>query len=242
MGSEWPSKGSGENILLAAIPENERSLLAGELEHIDLEFKKVVQEAEKPIDHVWFPRSGVCSVLSEMEDGTIVEVGTIGREGMVGLPLLLHADQIAHTVIAQIPGEAARISASTFTPMLDRLPMLHRLLLRYTVAFITQVAQGGACNRAHPIEARCARWLLMTHDRVDGDTYPLTHEFLGQMLGVTRPSVSIAAGILQKAGYIAYIRGRVTVLDRPGLEAASCECYELIAREFRRVIGVQGEK
>jgi CRP-like cAMP-binding protein len=139
----------------------------------------------------------------------------------------------------QIPGEADRVDAAAFVRLLDRLPILRRLLLRYTVAFITQIAQGSACNRAHPIEARCARWLLMTHDRVDSDDFPLTQEFLGQMLGVTRPSVSIAANMLQKAGLIRYVRGQITILDRAGLEAALCECYDLITREFRRVAGTE---
>jgi CRP-like cAMP-binding protein len=109
-------------------------------------------------------------------------------------------------------------------------------MLRYVMTLLTQMAQGSACNRLHPIEARCSRWLLMTHDRVDGDSFPLTQEFLAQMLGVTRPSVSIAAGMLQKAGLISYVRGMITILDRTGLEAASCECYEVITREFHRFL------
>lgn len=132
----------------------------------------------------------------------------------------------------QIPGEGHRLNVRVFDRDRDRLPVLNRLLLRAAAALVIQISQGSACNR-HPIESRCARWLLMTHDRVNDDRFPLTHEFLAQMLGVTRPSVTIAAGILQKAGLISYVRGWVDVLDRDGLEQTSCECYRIITDEFR---------
>lgn len=147
---------------------------------------------------------------------------------------------MANRVFVQIPGEAERLPAAAFSALIERLPALRRLMLRYALALVTQVAQGSACNRLHPVEARCARWLLMTHDRVDGDAFPLTQDFLAQMLGASRPSVSIAAGVLQKAGLIRYTRGVIEVLDRPGLEAASCECYGVIAGEFRRLAGTAG--
>lgn len=234
------SRDFGTNALLAALPPDERGLLAPELERVPLEFKEVLQRPERPIDHVWFPHNGVCSATSTLADGEVVELATIGREGLVGVPLVLDDDQVAHAVFVQVPGEADRLPAATFVRMQERLPALRRLLLRYTLAFVTQVAQGAACNRIHPIEQRCARWLLMTHDRVDGDTFPLTQEFLGQMLGVSRPSVSIAAGILQKAGLIRYVRGQLTILDRAGLEAGACECYRVITGEFHRLLGRQG--
>ncbi|WP_426959624.1 Crp/Fnr family transcriptional regulator [Muricoccus radiodurans] len=226
----------GENALLAALPEEERTLFLGEVERVPLAFKRVLQELDEPVTHLWFPRSGVASMLSEMTDGSIVEVATVGREGVLGLPLVLDAGQSAQRVLVQIPGEADRMTAAAFARLRPRLPGLERLLLRYALSLVTQVSQGSACNRLHPIEARCARWLLLTHDRVDGDSFPLTHEFLSQMLGVTRPSVTIAAGMLQRAGLIRYGRGVVEVLDRAGLEGASCECYGVITREFRRLL------
>ena len=228
---------SGENALLAALPPEDMARLKPELERVELAFKVVLQEAEQPLSHIWFPRSGVASAVSRMQDGATVELATTGREGFVGIPMLMASQQMAHEVLVQIPGDGDRLPIETFKTMLKELPSLQPLLLRYTLAFVTQVAQGAACNRLHPIEARCARWLLMTHDRVDGDRFPLTHEFLGQTLGVTRPSVSVAAGMLQKAGYIRYSRGIIHILDRDGLEGATCECYGVITNEFRRLVG-----
>jgi CRP-like cAMP-binding protein len=230
----------GRNALLAALPEAERALLGAELDFVPLPYRQVLQEIDRPIGHLWFPHTGVASMLSEMADGGIVEVATIGREGMVGLPLVLDAGQSAHRLFMQVPGEGHRLTAAAFARLRPRLPALERLLLRYALSLMTQVSQGSACNRLHPIETRCARWMLLTHDRVDGDSFPLTHEFLAQMLGVTRPSVTIAAGMLQKAGLIHYVRGTVSILDRRGLEAAACECYGIITREFRRLVGSAG--
>ncbi|MGF7152202.1 CRP-like cAMP-binding protein [Sphingomonas zeicaulis] len=227
----------GENLLLAALPAAERETLLGEAEAVELGFKLVLQEAECPLTHVWFPHSGVASTVSTMVDGATVELATTGREGFIGVPALMGAERSAQNVFVQIPGPGVRLSVGKFRSLLDKLPALRPLLLRYTLAFMTQIAQGAACNRLHPIEARCARWMLMTHDRVDGDSFPLTQEFLGQMLGVTRPSVSVAASILQKAGFIRYVRGSVEVLDRDRLATASCECYEIINREFDRALG-----
>ena len=227
----------GRNALLAALPPGERKLLEPRLEPVELTFKLSLEEPGRPIAHVWFPHSGVASMVAEMADSSMVEVATIGREGFVGLPLILDARATTNRTFVQIPGNADRIPAAAFKALLPRLPALHRLMLRYALTVVTQVAQGSACNRLHPVEARCARWLLMTHDRVDGDTFILTHEFLATMLGVTRPSVSIAAGMLAKAGLIRYMRGIVEILDRPGLEEASCECYRIIAGEFRRLVG-----
>lgn len=225
------------NALLSVVPDDERALLEPHLERVPLEFKQVLQEIDEPLSHLWFLRTGVSSILTEMADGSIVEVATIGREGIVGLQIVLEARQSAQRTIIQIPGEADRLLARTYIDLRARLPVLNALLLRCAMSLMSQIAQGSACNRLHPIEARCARWLLLTHDRVDGDAFPLTHEFLAQMLGVTRPSVTIAAGMLQKAGLIRYTRGEITIVDRSGLESASCECYDLITAEFRRLIG-----
>ncbi len=225
------------NALLAALPAEEHELLGRRIEPVQLSLKLVIEEPGQPVEYVWFPHSGVVSIVSEMEDGGTVEVATVGREGFVGLPLVLDARAMPYRTFTQVPGEGERIPAAAFTALLPSLPTLHRLMLRYAMTLVTQIAQGSACNRLHPVEARCARWLLMTHDRVDSDAFPLTQEFLSQMLGVTRPSVSIAAGMLQRAGLIHYARGVVRILDRPGLEAASCECYRIIAGEFRRLVG-----
>ncbi|TCI00159.1 Crp/Fnr family transcriptional regulator [Roseococcus sp. SYP-B2431] len=229
--------GPRENALLAGLPASERQLIREALERVPLTLKLTLEGPDLPASHLWFPTSGVASMVNDMEDGSVVEVATIGREGMVGLPIVFDAEQNAQRVFVQVMGEADRLSALDFRRLRDRLPALERLLARYSLSLMSQIAQGSACNRLHPIEARCARWLLQTHDRVDGDSFLLTHEFLAQMLGVTRPSVTIAAGILQRAGLISYARGVVDILDREKLEAASCECYEVINREFRRLVG-----
>lgn len=225
-----------DNLLLASLPSAERDRIAPALEHVNFELRQAVHEPEMPLTHAWFPHSGVLSVVSEMQDGSVVELATVGREGMTGVPLALGTDRTPQRTFCQVPGDADRMTAANFRRLVDELPAFRGLIFRYAMALFSQIAQGVACNRLHPIEARCARWLLMTHDRVEGDTFVLTQEFLGQMLGVTRPSVSVAAGMLQKAGLIHYVRGDITVVDRPGLEAASCECYGLITGEFRRLI------
>jgi CRP-like cAMP-binding protein len=167
--------------------------------------------------------------VSEMREGT-VEVGTVGREGMTGLPLVLHATTMPSRAFVQVPGHAYRMHGADLCAILRRSPHVERLVYRYVMALFDQAAQHAACNRLHTLEERCARWLLMTHDRVDGDVLLLKQQFLAEMLGVHRPAVTIAAGALQKAGVIRYTRGKVTVLDRNALEDAACECYGIITR------------
>ncbi len=228
------------NRLLAALSPAEMEVLRPNLEQVSVPFKQTLIEADKPIQHVYFLHRGVASLVQEMEDGTIIEVATIGPEGIVGLAAMLDEGFISATAFAQIPGEASRMEAGAFRRALDRTPQLHRLLSRYTLALINQLSRNSACNRAHEVEQRLARWLLLTHDRAYADTFPLTQEFMAHMLGVSRPSVSIAAGILQRAGLISYARGNITVTDRPGLEAASCKCYRVIRSQFDRLIRGHG--
>jgi CRP-like cAMP-binding protein len=207
------------------------------LEAVPLAPKQVIFEANGPIPHVYFPTDGVVSLVTYLEDGPSVEIATVGREGMVGLSLFLETATIAWRAFGQVPGEALRMRAGSFRDEVERNGAFVRLLKRYTQAMLIQVAQSSACNCAHTIEQRCARWLLQTHDRVGSDEYLLTQEFLAQMLGVRRSSVSQVAGGLQKAGLIRYVRGRITVLNRAGLEATSCECYGFIRGEFERLLG-----
>jgi CRP-like cAMP-binding protein len=155
---------------------------------------------------------------------------------MIGIPLVLGSDTWDNRAFVQVPGEALRMKASVFKRLLKRSPKLNALLLRYTLALLNQIAQSAACNRAHSVDERCARWLLMTHDRVKKDSFPLTQEFLAQMLGVHRPTVSIAARMLQKAGLIQYVRGTITITDRKALEVASCDCYRSINKEYERLL------
>ena len=205
------------------------------LEELDVPLRQEIFSADGPIEHVYFPLSCVISVHTRMQDGVAVEIVAIGREGMVGLPIFLGGGQTPAIAFCQIAGRALRIGAAAFRAAVAVNPALNTVLLRYTQALLTQVSQSAACNRVHPVAERCARWLLSTHDSVDGQSFELKQEFLAEMLGVRRPRVSIAAGILQRAGLIRYSRGRVQVIDRAGLERAACECYGVISREYARL-------
>ncbi len=225
------------NRLLAALPPDGYAALAPHLEPVTLAFKEPVYEPNRPIPHVLFPTTGVFSVLTVMADGAAIEVATSGNEGMLGLPLFLGTTTSPGLVFSQIPGESLRLPAAAFQEAVEHNRQLVAILHRYTLALLLQIAQSAACNRLHTMEHRCARWLLLTHDRVAADRFPLTHEFLGQMLGVRRASVTEAVGTLQQAGLITYRRGRMTVVDRAGLEAAACECYGVIRAEYDRLLG-----
>jgi CRP-like cAMP-binding protein len=224
------------NKLLAALPREEYKRLRPYLEPVSLLFKQCIHEPNEPIDYVYFLNSGVASVLTVLRDGGTVEVATIGNEGMVGTPVLLGTTRFPAEVIAQIPGDGLRMRADVFKRQVLAGSPLHNLLLRYTQALMNLLAQSVACNRLHSVEERCCRWLLLTRDRVESDEFPLTQEFLAQMLGVRRASVSQVAAILQKAGLIRYHRGRLRILDRQGLEAGSCECYQIIKKEFNYLL------
>ena len=230
-----PGEGIARNRLLSILPAEEIDRLLPSLESVPLLTGMPIYEPNVRISHVYFPISGIVSMTSDMREGT-VEVGTVGREGMTGLPLVLRADTMPTRAFVQVPGHAYRMSADDLLGAMHESPRFERLLLRYALALFDQSAQHAACNRLHALEERCARWLLMTHDRVDGDVLPLKQQFLAEMLGVHRPAVTLAAGALQKAGVIRYTRGKVTVLDRPALERASCECYQIITRRAEQLL------
>jgi CRP-like cAMP-binding protein len=198
--------------------------------------KQRLCEAGGRIDSVYFPLSAVVSMLNGAGGG--VEIATIGNEGLVGVSLSWDATTLnpAELLQVQVPGLALRMAAETFMTELSAANGLTKVVHRYTQAFVSQLSQQVACNGLHSIEERCARWLLLTHDRVGTDEFPLTQEFLAQMLGVRRPSVTIVAGTLQQAGFIRYSRGMVTITDRTGLEGSSCECYGVLREVFDRLI------
>ena len=228
--------GPPRNRLLAALPAGELGRLRPYLERVELTQRESLYEPEEPIRYVFFPDTAVVSIVSTLGDGATVEVGTAGREGMVGLPVFLADESTTLRAFTQISGEAERIRATDFAQLANASVPFRRILLRYTQAFLTQVAQTAACNAAHLVEQRCARWLLMTHDRVEGEEFLLTHEFLAFMLGVRRAGVTVAMRSLQDAGVVAYTRGRVRILDREKLEAASCECYRVVRMHFDRLL------
>ena len=207
------------------------------METVSLAFKQIIYAPNQPIEHIYFPKSGIISLVNITEDGRTVEAATVGNEGMVGIPVLLGADRMPGQAISQIAGDAMRMKSDIFKRQVLPGSPLHNLLLRYTQALLNQISQSVACNCLHSIEQRCCRWLLITHDRVKSDQFPLTQELLSQMLGVRRASVSEVAATLQKAGFIRYSRGRIRILDRRGLEETSCECYRIVKEEFDRLLG-----
>jgi len=221
------------NLLLAHLSPDDAASLAPFLEEHPLLQGDVIAVAGKPFQYAWFPDTAVLSVINNMSDGSAVEIGTIGNEGFVGIGLVLGEPVSLHFTVAQIPGLARRIPANVLTEASRSSETLRRALHHYTCAFIGQISQTAACNARHDIEQRCARWLLMSHDRVGGvDTFPLKHEYLAIMLGVRRTGVTIAAGALQARGLIRYRRGLMRIVDRAGLEAKACECYQVVKEQF----------
>jgi CRP-like cAMP-binding protein len=230
---------SNGNLLLSSLPREDQRRLLSKTERIEMEMRHLVYEPDKPIEHVYFPESGVMSLISEL-NGTAVEVGTVGREGMVGIPLFLGANSSPLKSFAQVPGSALKMSAANFRRELDRGGALHQKLHRYTQALFTQLSQSVACNRAHSIEQRCARWLLMTADRVAKPEFRLTQEFVAQMLGVRRASVNPILQDFQKKGMLEYRQGIMKLKDRRKLERVSCECYGIIRKEYRKLTEAEG--
>lgn len=225
------------NRLLSLLSDDDYELLRGHLSQVPLEYKKSLYEASLPIEHVYFPINGVASLVITMADGASAEVGTIGSEGMVGLPICLGDREAPSSVYVQVPGTALRLDAGVFRKEFERSGTLHQTIVRYAHAFFNQVAQSAACAHLHQVEQRCCRWLLMTRDRMPSGEFLLTHEFLGMMLAVRRTTVTDVMGGLQKAGLIRYRRGHVTILDHEGLRQRACECYEISKREFDRLLG-----
>lgn len=224
----------GENRLLACLGREDRDALTDGAEKIPLGIRAMLYKPDESIRHVYFPLSGVLSLVIRMQDRVAVEVATVGNEGFVGTPVFLGADRSPTEAFAQVPGESLRVPVESFRTAMQR-PDVNDLLRRHTQALMNSISQSTACNHLHSVQERMCRWLLMTHDRVGGDELHLTQEFLSQMLGVRRPSVTVVAGVLQQAKLIEYRRGRITVLDRDGLEEGSCECYEVVRNEFERL-------
>jgi CRP-like cAMP-binding protein len=217
-----------ENSLLAAVPGKEYRRLRAALEPVTLTFGEVLYEPGEAIRHVYFPGASLVSLLTLADGHLALEVGLIGRDGMVGIPLVLGHNVSSVRALVQGTGTAMRMASAHFRREFRLSLPLRQELYRYTHTLMAQISQTAACNRFHVVETRLARWLLMTHDRVKSDQFRMTHEFLGHMLGVRRVGVTKAAQALQKRKLISYSRGDITVLDRRGLEAAACECYEVV--------------
>ncbi len=217
-------------LSLVSGPTTDIIVARGSLETLKL--RQQIYDSEERIETIYFPLDAVLSVVARMQDGSEIEIGTIGREGMSAFPLLMGADSTANVCYCQVRGDAVSIPAKLFRELVAADATLRQLLDRYLQAYVNMLGQLAACNRLHTIYERCARWLLMTRDRVDIDEIPLTQEFLAMMLGTGRSGVTIAAATLQNAGFIKYTHGTIYILDRTGLESAACECYEVARKQF----------
>jgi CRP-like cAMP-binding protein len=227
----------GGNQLLARLPKAEQKRLLPLLQEVPLNLRTVLYKASATIDQVYFPVSGIISAMTVMEDGTAIEVATIGNEGISGLTAFVGGKTSPYEVMVQVAGHALRMKVSDFRQEVSSDGALREILVRYNTAFSTQVSYSVACNGLHTVEKRCCRWLLMTHDRVGADVLPLTHEFLAIMLGVRRASVTEVLQPLQEREVIRSVRGKIEVLNRRALESLSCECYRAVVREFTRQFG-----
>jgi CRP-like cAMP-binding protein len=225
------------NRLLAALPPENLAQLLPKLHPVSLPLRKALLAPQERIEAVYFIESGWASVVAQLNDGTQAEIGLIGREGMVGLSLVGGVETAFAETYMQAGGEGLRMEASAFQRELDENSDLRRRLFRYSEAMHAQTAQTAACNGRHELEQRLARWLLMAHDRTDGDELLITQEFLSLMLCVYRPSVTVVAGILQRAGIIRYSKGNITMLDRDALEATACDCYRTVQDRFEYLLG-----
>ena len=221
--SDWP-----RNRLLLALPAANLKRLAPELEQIRCERGQILMDADSSLDHVFFPDSGVISVVAVYADGSIIEMATVGREGCSAVQAALGAKSSSVRLFVQIPGGATKMSRAAFTRAMGSMPSFRNLMYAYVQAFLEQVLVSVACNGAHSLKERLARWLLMMHDRGDDDELEITQTLLAEMLGVQRPTITNAARELESAGLIARGRRAVTILDRRGLMGASCECYQLV--------------
>jgi len=230
----------GVNQLLSLLGEADRARILGRCEKVSLDIEAVLYEAGAAMGEVYFPLSGMVSMVIDNEDGGTIEVGVIGNEGMVGSSSALDADRSHVKALIQVQGEFLRMGVRDFKLELKRTSVLGHIVHRFAHALTIQISQSVMCNRLHPLEERICRWLLMAHDRSGTDEIMLTQAFIAQMLGIRRPSVTVAAGLLQKAGFIAYSRGHVTILDRTGLENAACECYAIVNRELEALVGADG--
>jgi CRP-like cAMP-binding protein len=238
MSSKAVSPRAESNWLLAALSDEVYASVSAACATVPAPFKEILIEPNVPMQDVYFPLSGCLSIVTVMKNGTSVEVGTVGWEGMCGVSLLNGVAAVPTRCVVQVAGTLKRIEREKFAQLLRNHEELRALMHRYAQAWMDQVGLAGSCNGLHAVEQRCARWLLITHDRVESDHLPLTQEFLGVMLGVRRASVTVAASALQRAGLINYKRGKIVVLDRAGLEAASCECYAMMRDAYDRLLPI----
>ena len=225
-----------QSHLLAVLPESESMRLHPHLELVQLPLGKALYESGDQLNHVYFPTTAIVSLLYELENGSSAEIAVVGNEGIVGIALFMGGDTMPNRAVVQSAGHAYRLQGQLLKQEFNRAGAMQHLLLRYTLAMLTQMAQTAVCNRHHSVDQQLCRWLLLSLDRLPSNELLMTQELIANMLGVRREGVTEAAGKLQGAGLIRYNRGHITVLDRPGLEARVCECYQVVRREFSRLL------
>jgi len=224
------------NHLLSVLPDIERERLTSHLDLVPLSLGEALYESGDKLNHVYFPTTSIVSLLYVMENGASAEIAVVGNDGIVGIALFMGGETMPNRAVVQSAGEAYRLSGQVLKGEFNRGGALQHLLLRYTLALLSQMAQTAVCNRHHTVDQQLCRWLLLSLDRLPANELTMTQELIANMLGVRREGVTEAAGKLQSAGLIQYRRGRITVLDRAGLEARVCECYDVVRREFRRLL------
>jgi PAS domain S-box-containing protein len=227
-----------ENVVLASLRQEAYERILPDLEDVSLQLGENLYRPDDPIDYIYFPTSGMISLVSSTEEGESIEVGMVGKDGMVGISHFFGTYRSPYLITVQIAGQAKRMRADLFETESGRYGSLHSALLRYTSVMLTQLTQSIVCNRFHSLDERFCRWLLMAQDCAETHSFALTQEFISQMLGVRRSGVTVAAGNLQEKGFIEYTRGHITILDRQGLEESSCECYRIVREETRRLLGI----
>jgi CRP-like cAMP-binding protein len=226
---------NGANRLLACLAPDDYADMLSALEPVDLPSRRVLHARDERIDYVYFPETAVCSIIAVMESGDAAESGTVGRDGFVGVPVALGVESAPFDTIVQVAGRALRMTTTKFREHLEASPSMRGLIERHIQALLVQSFQSTACNRLHPLLQRCCRWLLLTHDRVGSSELRITHDLLAVMVGVRRPSVTLAVQQLERLGLVTYKRGRFVILDRPGLEEQCCECYAVVQEHLVRL-------
>lgn len=226
------------NHLLAALPEEEFDRLLPELKPVSLALGEVIYESGELLDHVYFPTTAIISLLFIMENGSTAEIGMAGNDGLVGIALFMGGSTTPNRAVVQSAGNAFRMRSRALKFEFHLGGEFQKILLRYTQYLMTQISQTAVCNRLHTVEQQLCRWLLINHDLLASNKLIMTHDLIANMLGVRREGVSIAAGHLQKLGLIKYVRGTITMIDRPGLERTACECYRVVKEEYDRLLGI----
>jgi CRP-like cAMP-binding protein len=226
-----------QNHLLAGVSDEELARLLPNLQPLALPLGEVLYESGEKMDYVYFPTTAIISLLYIMENGSSAEIGVVGKDGLVGIAIFMGGDTTPNRAVVQSAGKTLKMKAALMKDEFTRGGRFHNLCLRYTQALITQISQTAVCNRLHSVDQQLCRWLLLSHDRLPTDRLIMTQDLIANMLGVRREGITHAAKRLQKAGYISYVRGDMTILDRPGLESGVCECYQVVRTEYDRLLG-----